>query len=88
MCHNAGAIQEFLVVEPTTDRTPRSPTIAEHLLAALEDVVWRYRALALGDEHADVYVEVIAAEVAHQLAVARSGLRQRSIPAAPPCLDH
>jgi len=32
--------------------------------------------------------EVIAAEVAHQLAVARSGLRQRSIPAAPPCLDH
>jgi len=47
MCHNVGAIQEFLVVEPTT-----------------------------------------AAEVAHQLAVARSGLRQRSIPAAPPCLDH
>jgi len=88
MCHSVGAIQEFLVVEPSTDRASRSPTIAEHLLAALEDVVWRYRALALGDEHAEVYVEVIAAEVAHQLAVARSGLRQRSGSTTPPCLDY
>lgn len=50
--------------------------ITEHLLSALEDVVHRYRALALHVEHADLHAEVITAEVAHQLAVARNSLRR------------
>ncbi|WP_028936861.1 hypothetical protein [Pseudonocardia spinosispora] len=50
--------------------------ITEHFLTALEDVVWRYRALSRGGEHADITAEVITAEVAHQLSVARSSLRR------------
>jgi len=57
-------------------RTGERHAITEHLLSALEDVVHRYRTLALHVEHSDLHAEVITAEVAHQLAVARSGLRR------------
>jgi hypothetical protein len=50
--------------------------ITENLLSALEDLVHRYRTLALHTEHADLHAEVITAELAHQLAVARSGLKR------------
>jgi hypothetical protein len=61
---------------PTTDRQFERQAITEHLLSALEDVVWRYRALSGHPEHADLYAEVVTAEVAHQLAVARRALDQ------------
>jgi hypothetical protein len=48
--------------------------ITEHFLTALEDVVWRYRALAGDAGHADIAPEAVTAEVAHHLAVARSSL--------------
>lgn len=57
-----------------SDRRSQRHAVTEHLLSALEDVVHRYRTLALHVEHADLHAEVITAEVAHQLAVARSGL--------------
>jgi hypothetical protein len=50
--------------------------ITEHFLTALEDVVWRYRALSRGGQHDEITAEVVTAEVAHQLAVARSSLRR------------
>jgi hypothetical protein len=43
----------------------------------LEQVVWRYRAMEPPAQDADLYAEVVTAEVAHQLAVARSALRRR-----------
>lgn len=59
-----------------TTRAGERHAITEHLLSALEDVVHRYRTLALHVEHADLHAEVITAEVAHQLAVARDSLRR------------
>jgi hypothetical protein len=38
--------------------------------------VTRHRALALHDEHIELHAELIAAEVAHQLAMARSALHR------------
>jgi len=58
------------------DRQFRRQAITEHFLTALEDVVWRYRALAGHPEHADLYAEVVTAEVAHQLEVTRQALRR------------
>jgi hypothetical protein len=55
-------------------------TIAERLLDSLEDLVRRHRALALqgspGEEKVDLHAELIAAEVAHELATARSALHR------------
>lgn len=62
--------------EGVSARQFQRQAITEHFLTALEDVVWRYRALAGGGEHADISAEVITAEVAHQLSVARSSLRR------------
>jgi hypothetical protein len=59
---------------PSTDRQFQRQAITEHLLTALEDVVWRYRALSGHPEHADLYAETVTAEVAHQLALARRAL--------------
>lgn len=59
-----------------TDRGVRREEITEQLLTALEGVVWRYRALRPPTEDADLYAEVVTAEVAHQLEVARSALRR------------
>jgi hypothetical protein len=50
--------------------------IIEHFLTSLEDVVWRYRALATHAEHADLHAEVVTAEVAHQLEVALGALHR------------
>ena len=61
--------------EPRTrDTVHRS--IADQLLVALDQLVARHRALALHGEHIDLHAELIAAEVAHQLAMTRSALRR------------
>ena len=58
----------------TRDTVRRS--IADQLLEALDHLVTRHRALALYDEHIELHAELIAAEVAHQLAMTRSALRR------------
>lgn len=60
---------------PATRDTVRR-SIADQLLGSLDALVTRHRALALHDEHIDLHAELIAAEVAHQLALARSALRR------------
>jgi hypothetical protein len=59
---------------PTRDSVRRS--IADQLLESLDQLVTRHRALALHDEHIELHAELIAAEVAHQLAMTRSALRR------------
>jgi hypothetical protein len=61
-------------VPRTRDSVRRS--IADQLLSALDDLVVRHRALALHDEHIDLHAELIAAEVAHHLALTRSALHR------------
>jgi hypothetical protein len=53
-------------------------SIADRLLSSLEELVHRHRALAQqGDgQQSALHAELIAAEVAHQLAVARSALHR------------
>lgn len=60
---------------PYTHDTARR-SIADNLLSALDDLVTRHRALALRDEHVELHAELITAEVAHQLAMARSALHR------------
>jgi hypothetical protein len=62
------------VPAPTRDTVRRS--IADQLLGALDDLVTRHRALALHDEYIELHAELIAAEVAHQLAMTRNALRR------------
>ena len=50
---------------------------AERLLDALDDLVRKHRAFARHDEHGELHAELITAEVAHQLAMARNALRMR-----------
>ena len=59
---------------PTRDESRRR--IADRLLTSLDDLVRRHRALALTGEHVDLHTELIAAEVAHQLAMTRSALHR------------
>ena len=59
---------------PTRETLRRS--IADQLLESLDQLVTRHRALALHDEHIELHAELIAAEVAHQLAMTRSALRR------------
>ena len=59
---------------PLSIREQRRSAVAERLLDALERLVQRHRALALHSEHAGLHAELIAAEVAHQLATARNDL--------------
>jgi hypothetical protein len=63
------------VSSSTRDSIRRS--IADHLLNSLEDLVRRHRALGLhaADESA-LHAELIAAEVARELAEARSALHR------------
>jgi hypothetical protein len=63
------------VSAPTRESIRRS--IADRLLTSLEDLVRRHRALAAhtGEESA-LHAELIAAEVAHELAVTRSALHR------------
>jgi hypothetical protein len=67
--------EEIPVTAPTRESVRQS--IADRLLTSLEDLVHRHRALALhaADESA-LHAELIAAEVAHELAVARSALHR------------
>lgn len=61
---------------PTRDDTRRR--IADDLLTSLDDLVRRHRALAMhgaGDQ-VELHAELIAAEVAHQLAMTRSALHR------------
>ena len=62
---------------PTRETLRRS--IADQLLESLDQLVARHRARALHDEHIELHAELIAAEVAHQLAMA-----QRVAPAPVP----
>jgi hypothetical protein len=50
--------------------------IADHFLAALDALVRRHRALAGDGRHEDLHAELIAAEVAHELALARRALHR------------
>lgn len=54
--------------------------IADRLLNSLDDLVRRHRALALhgnqAAEHVDLHAELIAAEVAHHLAMTRTALHR------------
>lgn len=61
-------------VSHTRETVRRS--IADELLSALDDLVARHRALALHDEHVELHAELIAAEVAHHLAMTRSALHR------------
>ncbi len=60
---------------PTRETIRRS--IADRLLNSLEDLVRRHRAFGLQTaEESALHAELIAAEVAHELAVARSALHR------------
>jgi hypothetical protein len=63
-----------------TDRNDIRQRIADRLLTALDDLVRKHRALALHTEHADLHVELITAEVAHQLAMARNAVHRYPAP--------
>jgi hypothetical protein len=64
------------VSTPTRDSIRHS--IADRLLTSLEDLVRRHRALGPHAAAADsaLHAELIAAEVAHELSVARSALHR------------
>ena len=61
---------------PTRDDTRRR--IAEDLLTSLDELVRRHRTLAQHESggHVELHAELIAAEVAHQLAMTRSALHR------------
>jgi len=61
---------------PKPTRDDRRTEIVDRLLDALEDLVARHRALAGNPAQVDLHAELIAAEVAHELAVARSALHR------------
>ena len=61
----------------SAERPVQRQAITEHFMTALEDVVSRYRAVDPGAAQSDLYAELLTAEVAHQLAVARSALHRR-----------
>ena len=56
----------------------RDPDAVNALLTALENLVRRHRALSSDGSHQALHAELIAAEVQHELAVARSA--QRRVP--------
>jgi hypothetical protein len=59
------------------DREQDCRMISEYLLAALEQLVWRYRVLQPGPADADLYAEAITAEAAWQVDLARRALHRR-----------
>ena len=58
------------------DREQNCRMVSEYLLAALEQLVWRYRTLEPGFANADLYAEAITAEAAWQVDLARSALHR------------
>jgi hypothetical protein len=70
-------IQEHTMIRPAAPtRETLRRSIADQLLESLDQLVTRHRALALHDEHIELHAELIAAEVAHQLAMTRNALRR------------
>ncbi len=58
--------------------------VAARLLDSLDDLVRRHRSLAPSEPHSLLHAELITAEVAHALAMARSALRATpAIPTSP-----
>jgi hypothetical protein len=57
-------------------RAQQRAAAADNLLTALESLVRRHRALELSTDELGLHAELIAAEVAHQLAVTRSALQR------------
>jgi hypothetical protein len=57
-------------------REQRRSEAADQLSTALESLVRRHRALELSSDELGLHAELIAAEVAHQLAVTRSALQR------------
>jgi hypothetical protein len=57
-------------------REQQRSAAADQLLTALENLVRRHRALELSTDELGLHAELIAAEVAHQLAVTRSALQR------------
>jgi hypothetical protein len=69
------------VVRVSTAHDPAQQTIADRLLDSLDRLVRRHRSLALRggedtESHSALHVELIAAEVVQELAVARAWHRQ------------
>jgi hypothetical protein len=62
------------VTAPTRHQARRA--IADRLLRSLDELVRRHRALALSTGDVDLHAELIAAEVAHELAKARGALHR------------
>ncbi|MDT7552682.1 MAG: hypothetical protein QOH17_2356 [Pseudonocardiales bacterium] len=60
-------------------REQRRSEAADQLLTALENLVRRHRALELSTDELGLHAELIAAEVAHQLAVTRSALQRSPV---------
>jgi hypothetical protein len=58
----------------STTRGAECRAISERFITALEQVVWRYRALQPSTSDAYLHAEAVTAEVAHQLAIARGAL--------------
>ena len=58
----------------TQSRDDTRRGIAERLLRSLDELVRKHRALAFHTDHVELHAELIAAEVAHQLAMTRSAL--------------
>ncbi|HEY0814742.1 MAG TPA: hypothetical protein VGE11_15810 [Pseudonocardia sp.] len=67
-------IEQPSAVRPT--RGERRSAAADNLLTSLEGIVRRHRALELSTDELGLHAELIAAEVAHQLAVTRSVLQR------------
>ena len=59
-----------------TGTEPGGPPPRSTATTLTDQLVTRHRALALHDEHIELHAELIAAEVAHQLAMARSALHR------------
>ena len=68
------------------DALPLSPSSApqhhtdavDRLLTSLEQLVRRHRALAADGRDVALHAELVAAEIAHELALTRSDLHRRS----------
>jgi hypothetical protein len=68
-------VTSIRVSEPAPTRSQRRAAAGDRLLDALEEIVARHRALGVSGT-TDLQAELIAAEVAHQLALTRSALRR------------
>ena len=55
-------------------RERRRADAVDRLLSALEQLVSRHRALSVDDLYGHLHAELVAAEVAHELAITRSDL--------------